>query len=115
MTKARCCAMLGAGPPPKGGLAMSTVQPFPAGGYHFIGHQFQYSGGVAAEPGFRIERALHETRAAGRRLRCDRSLPRRHRTLASRKLRGCRRKVPRCAAVDAWIGDVRRDGTATTR
>ena len=36
---------------------MSTVQPFPAGGYRFIGHQFQYSGGVAAEPGFRIERA----------------------------------------------------------
>ena len=36
---------------------MPTVQPFPAGGYHFIGHQFQYSGGVAAEPGFRIERA----------------------------------------------------------
>src|SRR5204862_3531906 len=29
----------------------------PAGGYRFIGHQFQYSGGVAAEPGFRIERA----------------------------------------------------------
>src|SRR5690348_9917983 len=36
---------------------MPTVQPFPAGGYRFIGHQFQYSGGVAAEPGFRIERA----------------------------------------------------------
>jgi hypothetical protein len=35
---------------------MSTVQPFPAGGYRFITHQFQYSGGVAAEPGFRIER-----------------------------------------------------------
>jgi hypothetical protein len=27
---------------------MSTVQPFPAGGYRFIAHQFQYSGGVAA-------------------------------------------------------------------
>ena len=50
---------------------MSTVQPFPAGGYRFITHQFQYSGGVAAEPGFRIERALHETAAASRRLRCD--------------------------------------------
>src|SRR5437764_13894778 len=36
---------------------MSTVRPFPAGGYRFIGHQFQYFGGVAAEPGFRIERA----------------------------------------------------------
>src|SRR5690349_1077226 len=36
---------------------MPTVQPFPAGGYRFINHQFQYSGGVAAEPGFRIERA----------------------------------------------------------
>ena len=35
---------------------MSTVQPFPAGGYRFITHQFQYSGGVAAELGFRIER-----------------------------------------------------------
>src|SRR5262252_991207 len=35
---------------------MPTVQPFPAGGYRFIRHQFQYSGGVAAEPGFRIER-----------------------------------------------------------
>src|SRR5215472_11978981 len=34
---------------------MPTVQPFPAGGYCFISHQFQYSGGVAAEPGFRIE------------------------------------------------------------
>src|ERR1700757_3193250 len=36
---------------------MPTVQPFPAGGYRFISHQFQYSGGGAAEPGFRIERA----------------------------------------------------------
>ena len=36
---------------------MPTVQPFPAGGYRFISHQFQYSGGVAAELGFRIERA----------------------------------------------------------
>ena len=35
---------------------MPTVQPFPAGGYRFISHQFQYSGGVAAEPGFRVER-----------------------------------------------------------
>jgi hypothetical protein len=36
---------------------MPTFQPFPAGGYRFIIHQFQYSGGVAAELGFRIERA----------------------------------------------------------
>src|SRR5271155_1751034 len=36
---------------------MPTVDPFPAGGYRFIVHRFQYSGGVAAEPGFRIERA----------------------------------------------------------
>jgi hypothetical protein len=36
---------------------MPTVQPFAPGGYRFITHAFQYSGGVAAEPGFRIERA----------------------------------------------------------
>src|SRR5436190_13418204 len=36
---------------------MSTVHPFSAGGYRFISHQFEYSGEVAAEPGFRIERA----------------------------------------------------------
>src|SRR6478752_448740 len=36
---------------------MPTVQPFSAGGYRFISHQFQYSGGVAAEPGFCIKRA----------------------------------------------------------
>jgi hypothetical protein len=36
---------------------MPTVEPFPAGGYRFIAHQFQYSGGVAAEPGFHIEHA----------------------------------------------------------
>lgn len=36
---------------------MPTVQPFAAGGYRFMSHAFQYSGGVAAEPGFRIERA----------------------------------------------------------
>src|SRR4029077_6562191 len=38
-------------------LPMPNVQPFPAGGYRFLTHAFQYSGGVAAEPGFRIERA----------------------------------------------------------
>jgi hypothetical protein len=36
---------------------MPDVQPFAAGGYRFLTHQFQYSGGVAALPGFRIERA----------------------------------------------------------
>jgi hypothetical protein len=36
---------------------MATVQRFEPGGYRFLTHQFQYSGGVAAEPGFRIERA----------------------------------------------------------
>src|SRR5438309_9670504 len=36
---------------------MPTVQLFSAGGYRFMSHQFQYSGGVAAEPGFRIEHA----------------------------------------------------------
>ena len=36
---------------------MPSVRPFPVGGYRFIPGQFQYSGGVAAEPGFRIERA----------------------------------------------------------
>jgi len=36
---------------------MPNVQPFAAGGYRFLTHQFQYSGGVAAEPGWRIERA----------------------------------------------------------
>ncbi len=36
---------------------MQTLQPFPADGYRFISHQFQHYGGVAAEPGFRIESA----------------------------------------------------------
>ena len=36
---------------------MPSVEPFAAGGYRFLTHAFQYSGGVAAEPGFRIERA----------------------------------------------------------
>jgi hypothetical protein len=35
---------------------MRTVKPAP-GGYRFIEGVFQYSGGVAAQPGFRIERA----------------------------------------------------------
>ncbi|MGE5269166.1 MAG: hypothetical protein ACM3JG_05780 [Thiohalocapsa sp.] len=36
---------------------MPSTQPFAPGGYRYIPGQFQYSGGVAAEPGFRIERA----------------------------------------------------------
>jgi hypothetical protein len=36
---------------------MPGIVPFAPGGYRFITHAFQYSGGVAAEPGFRIERA----------------------------------------------------------
>jgi hypothetical protein len=36
---------------------MPEVVPFAPGGYRFLTHQFQHSGGVAAEPGFRIERA----------------------------------------------------------
>jgi hypothetical protein len=35
-----------------------TIQVFPPGGYRFIPAVFQYSGGVAAEPGFRMERAV---------------------------------------------------------
>ena len=35
---------------------MPEVLPFPAGGFRFIKGPFQYSGGVAAEPGFEIER-----------------------------------------------------------
>src|ERR1700675_941376 len=38
-------------------MPMPSVQPFTPGGYRFIPGPFQYSGGVAAEPGFRIERA----------------------------------------------------------
>ena len=35
-----------------------TIQVFGPGGYRFIPAVFQYSGGVAAEPGFRIERVV---------------------------------------------------------
>jgi hypothetical protein len=35
---------------------MANVTTFAPGGYRFIEHAFQYSGGVAAEPGFAIER-----------------------------------------------------------
>jgi hypothetical protein len=34
-----------------------TTQPFAVGGYRFMPHAFQYSGGVVADPGFQIERA----------------------------------------------------------
>src|ERR1700676_5199810 len=36
-------------------MPMPSVQLFAAGGYRFIPAPFQYSCGVAAEPGFRIE------------------------------------------------------------
>jgi hypothetical protein len=36
---------------------MANVVTFQPGGYRFIEHAFQYSGDVAAEPGFAIERA----------------------------------------------------------
>lgn len=36
---------------------MAEVVSFPAGGYRYIAGVFQYSAGVAAEPGFAIERA----------------------------------------------------------
>lgn len=38
-----------------------TTEIFAAGGYRFIPAVFQYSGGVAAEPGFRIERVTFRT------------------------------------------------------
>jgi hypothetical protein len=37
-------------------LDMANIVTFQVGGYRFIEHAFQYSGGVAAEPGFAIER-----------------------------------------------------------
>src|SRR5246127_984879 len=40
-----------------GNWTMPNVVTFQPGGYRFIEHAFQYSGGVAAEPGFAIERA----------------------------------------------------------
>lgn len=36
---------------------MPDLVPFEPGGYRFLPYQFQYSGGAAALPGFRIERA----------------------------------------------------------
>src|SRR5262249_21997444 len=43
--------------PQRGERAIPNTQPFAAGGYRFMPHAFQYSGGVIAEPGFAIERA----------------------------------------------------------
>jgi hypothetical protein len=40
------------------GELLVTIQVFAVGGYRFIPAVFQYSGGVAAEPGFAIERAI---------------------------------------------------------
>jgi hypothetical protein len=43
------------------------VRPFAPGNYRFLTHAFQYSGGVAAEPGYAIERArFHRPGAAVR-------------------------------------------------
>jgi hypothetical protein len=65
---------------------MINVKIVPASrGYRLIAHQFQYSGRVAAEPGFYIARFTRPVPLAeglG-----DRSLPWRHRTLADRVLR----------------------------
>ena len=36
---------------------MTEVIAFPAGGYRYISGAFPYSGGVAAEPGYELERA----------------------------------------------------------
>ena len=36
---------------------MPEIVPFAAGNYRFLSHAFQYSGGVAADPGYAIERA----------------------------------------------------------
>ena len=48
---------------------MRDVIPFPAGGYRYLKGVFQYSAGVAAEPGFEIVRArlakLEERLASG--------------------------------------------------
>ena len=52
---------------------MSTAT-FAPGGYRFIPAVFQYSGGVAAEPGFEIVRVrFHDAGAARRRLRAHRA------------------------------------------
>ena len=40
---------------------MTEVIAFPAGGYRYISGAFQYSGGVAAEPGYELERARFAT------------------------------------------------------
>ena len=40
---------------------MSTTRDVPAGGYRYVPGVFQYSAGVAANPGFVIERAAFET------------------------------------------------------
>ena len=49
---------------------------FQAGGYRYIKAVFQYSGGVAAEPGYEIERAaFREASVARRCIRGGRSPP----------------------------------------
>jgi hypothetical protein len=43
-------------------MTVTEVIAFPAGGYRYISAAFQYSGGVAAEPGYEMERARFATR-----------------------------------------------------
>ena len=45
---------------------MADVRDFQEGGYRYIKAVFQYSGGVAALPGFEIERAGLVCRVVGR-------------------------------------------------
>ena len=68
MTKAKRCAMLGRFPRLEEAAPSRTFSPSPPGDTALSAYQFQYSGGVAAEPGFRIERARFAPAfAAGRR------------------------------------------------
>ena len=55
---------------------MAATIDIPAGGYRYIPYAFQYSGGVEALDGYRIERVeFARPAAARRRLRLDRGLP----------------------------------------
>jgi hypothetical protein len=87
MTKARCCAMLRADPSKQRPRRVDrSALPSRRIPLHRPPVPIFWRGCRRARLPHRT-RALHENRAAGRRLRCDRRLPRRHRTLASRVLR----------------------------